>query len=219
LTYGVATCMLSRVTRILLIDDDPRVRTHCAQLLRLEGFEVCEAPDGRAGLAAAQTEQPDLIVCDVTMPRMNGHAALEALRADPQTARTPFIFLTGNSDMADLRIGMNLGADDYLVKPVEPEQLLSAVRARLRRAELAHASRPSAPASPEQLVPLGLTPREAEVLFWVAQGKTNPEIATITGVQLTTIKKHLESIYAKLGVENRTSAASVALEKLGPLVS
>jgi DNA-binding NarL/FixJ family response regulator len=206
-----------RVTRILLIDDDPRIRQQCAALLRLEGFIVGEAADGRAGLATAQSEHPDLIVCDVTMPRMNGHAALEALRADPQTARTPFIFLTGNGEMTDMRIGMNLGADDYLVKPVEPDQLLAAVRARLRRAEVGGSARPTAPATPEQLEPLGLTPREAEVLFWIAQGKTNPEIGTITGIQLTTVKKHLESIYSKLGVENRTTAAAMALERLGPL--
>lgn len=176
-----------------------------------------EAADGKAGLAAAQAETVDVIVCDVTMPRMNGYAALEALRADPKNAATSFIFLTGNGEMADLRVGMNLGADDYLVKPVDPEQLLAAVHARLRRVEKTGRSRPSAPASPAQLETLGLTPREAEVLFWVAQGKTNPEIATITGVQLTTVKKHLESTFSKLGVENRTTAAALALEKLGPL--
>lgn len=217
LTRGRAPACSAAVTRILVIDDDPRVRAQCAELLRLEGFDVAEAGDGRAGLARVRESQPDLIVCDVTMPRMNGHAALEALRADPATARLPFIFLTGNSEMSDLRVGMNLGADDYLVKPVEPEQLLAAVRARLRRLEAVADGRPKAPASPEQLIPLGLTPREAEVLFWVAQGKTNPEIATITGVQLTTVKKHLESTFAKLGVENRTTAAALALERLGPL--
>ena len=200
-----------------MIDDDPRVRGQCAELLRLEGFDVLEAGDGRAGLQQAREARPDLVVCDVTMPRMNGHAALEALRADPATARMPFIFLTGNGEMADLRVGMNLGADDYLVKPVEPEQLLAAVRTRLRRLEPMGDGRPKEPGSPVQLIPLGLTPREAEVLFWVAQGKTNPEIATITGVQLTTVKKHLESTFTKLGVENRTTAAALALEKLGPL--
>ncbi|HEX2100478.1 MAG TPA: response regulator transcription factor [Candidatus Synoicihabitans sp.] len=204
------------MTRILVIDDDPRLRAQCATLLRLEGFEVLEAGDGRAGLAQVETSRPDLIVCDVTMPRMNGHAALEALRADPQTRHTPFIFLTGNGEMSDLRVGMNLGADDYLVKPVEPEQLLTAVRTRLQRLEGVGGGRPTEAASPQQLEQLGLTPREAEVLFWVAQGKTNPEIATIAGVQLTTVKKHLESTFAKLGVENRTAAATMALEKLGP---
>ena len=120
--------------------------------------------------------------------------------------------------MDDLRVGMNLGADDYLVKPVDPEQLLAAVAARLRRAARAPVrSRAETPADPAQLQEaLGLTPREAEVLFWVVQGKTNPEIGVITAVQLTTVKKHLESIYAKLGVENRTGAAAIALEHLGP---
>lgn len=204
------------VSRVLLIDDDPRIRRQCAALLIAEGFQVVEAADGRAGLELVQTHRPDLIVCDVTMPRMNGHAALEALRADPKIARTPFIFLTGNGDMADLRVGMNLGADDYLVKPVDPEQLLAAVRARLIRLEAAGAARPTEPASPVQLESLGLTPREAEVLYWVTLGKTNPEIASITAVQLTTVKKHLESIFLKLGVENRTTAAAMALEHLGP---
>jgi DNA-binding CsgD family transcriptional regulator len=86
----------------------------------------------------------------------------------------------------------------------------------LRRAE-ATAPRRASPteAGPEQLETLGLTPREAEILLWVAQGKTNPEIATILGIGLTTVKKHLEATFAKLGVENRTSAAALALEKLG----
>jgi DNA-binding NarL/FixJ family response regulator len=113
---------------------------------------------------------------------------------------------------------MNLGADDYLTKPVAPDELIAAVRARLRRAELAGASparRPAGAAEPGRLEQLGLTPREAEVLFWVARGKTNDEIATVLGIGLTTVKKHLESTFAKLGVENRTSAAAMALEKLG----
>jgi DNA-binding NarL/FixJ family response regulator len=207
------------MTRVLLIDDDPRVRRQCATLLKLEGFEVFEASDGRTGLALAQTERPEVIVCDVSMPRMNGHRALEALRADAQLASTVFIFLSGNSEMADLRIGMNLGADDYLIKPVDADQLLAAVRARLQKAQFVSAIKRRGLASPQQLEPLGLTPREAEFLFWLAQGKTNPEIGTITGVQLTTVKKHLESIYLKLGVENRTTAAGVALEKLGPLTA
>jgi DNA-binding NarL/FixJ family response regulator len=192
------------VNRLLLIDDDVKLRRNCAALLRLEGYEIVEANHGREGLEAARRVRPDLIVCDVNMPTMNGHALLTELRADAALLRTPFIFLTGDGEMKDLREGMNLGADDYLVKPVEPNQLLTAVKVRLKRAEAAAAQRPSEPASPEQLIPLGLTPREAEVLFWVAQGKTNPEIATITGVQLSTVKKHLENVFQKTGVENQS---------------
>ncbi len=211
--------MLRRVPRVLVIDDDVRLRRQCVALLQAEGFATIEAGNGREGVRLAREERPDLVICDVNMPGMNGHAALDTLRGDVKTAGLPFIFLTANGDMTDLRVGMNLGADDYLVKPVDPEQLLAAIEARLRRREAltVPARRPVEPASAAQLEMLGLTPREAEVLFWVAQGKTNPEICIIAGVQLTTVKKHLESVYAKLGVENRTAAAAMALERLGSM--
>lgn len=205
------------VKRILVIDDDARLRQHFAEILRLDGHQVIEARNGREGIELARKESPDLVLCDITMPEMNGHRVLETLRASPATAALPFIFLTGWSEQEDVRTGMNLGADDYLTKPVVPDDLLAAVRARLRRAELTVQAAPKAPAGaaePGRLEQLGLTPREAEVLFWVARGKTNDEIATVLGIGLTTVKKHLESTFAKLGVENRTSAAAMALEKL-----
>ena len=210
--------------RILVIDDEAKLRSQTSELLRLEDYEVTEARNGREGVEFARRTPPDLIVCDITMPEMNGHRVLETLRDDPKTAHVPFIFLTGWGEKDDVRAGMNLGADDYLVKPVDPAELLSAVSARLRRAVTAgttanasagatsHAT--GGEPTPGRLEKLGLTPREAEVLFWVAQGKTNPEIATILGIGLTTVKKHLEATFAKLGVENRTSAAAMALENL-----
>lgn len=203
--------------RILVIDDEAKLRKQFATLLALEGFTVLEARNGREGVEVVRRELPDLVICDITMPEMNGHRVLETLRGEPRTAHLPFMFLTGWGEREDLRAGMNLGADDYLVKPVDPEEFIAAVQARLRRAELAMGRKrsPSVEAAPAQLVPLGLTPREAEVLFWVAQGKSNPEIATILGIGLTTVKKHLEATFAKLGVENRTSAAALALERLG----
>jgi DNA-binding NarL/FixJ family response regulator len=206
------------VKRILVIDDDAKLRQHYSELLRLDGYEVIDARNGREGVERARKDTPDLVLCDITMPEMNGHRVLETLRNEPRTAHLPFVFLTGWNEADDIRTGMNLGADDYLTKPVAPDELLTAVRARLRRAELAAAaaSRPgrSAEPVPAQLEPLGLTPREAEVLFWVARGKTNDEIATVLGIGLTTVKKHLESTYAKLGVENRTTAAAMALERM-----
>ncbi|MCR6655239.1 MAG: response regulator transcription factor [Opitutus sp.] len=207
--------------RILVIDDEAKLRKQFSALLSLEGFSVIEARNGREGVELAQREQPDLVLCDITMPEMNGHRVIESLRADARTAHLPFIFLTGWSERGDIRTGMNLGADDYLTKPVDPDELITAVKARLRRAEaaatvVAKSANGSSGAEPQPaaLESLGLTPREAEILFWVAQGKTNPEIATILGIGLTTVKKHLESTFAKLGVENRTSAAALALEKL-----
>jgi DNA-binding NarL/FixJ family response regulator len=203
------------VKRILVIDDDARLREQCAALLRLEGYEVVEARNGREGVDRARREMPDLVLCDVTMPEMNGHRVLETLRNEPRTAHVPFVFLTGWNEREDIRMGMNLGADDYLVKPLVPDELAAAVRARLQRAQAGAPRRPASEAAPAQLEPLGLTPREAEVLFWVARGKTNDEIATVLGIGRTTVKKHLESTFVKLGVENRTTAAAMALEHLG----
>ncbi len=201
------------VKRILVIDDDARLRQQCTELLKLDGYEVAEARNGREGIERARELAPDLVICDVTMPEMNGHRVLETLRAEPRTANLPFIFLTGWSERDDVRTGMNLGADDYLVKPVVPDELLAAVRARLARAAASTARR-NVEAVPALLEALGLTPREAEVLFWVARGKTNDEIAIVLGVGRTTVKKHLESTFVKLGVENRTAAAAMALERL-----
>ena len=219
-TSNGAPARCAKVKRVLIIDDDAKLRRHYAELLKLEGYAVIEAPNGREGVECARRERPDLVLCDITMPEMNGHRVLETLRAEPRTAHLPFVFLTGWSERGDIRTGMNLGADDYLTKPVVPDELLAAIRSRLQRAEssvsAAASRRPEGAAKPEQLEVLDLTPREAEVLFWVARGKTNDEIATVLGIGLTTVKKHLESTYAKLGVENRTTAAAMALERMGP---
>jgi DNA-binding NarL/FixJ family response regulator len=205
------------VEKILVIDDDVKMRRQITALLATEGYHTVEARNGREGVELARKEKPDLVLCDITMPEMNGHRVLQSVREDTALAHLPFIFLTGWSEREDLRTGMNLGADDYLVKPVEPAELLTAVSARLRRRAQAgsRGSSSVAAATPEALQALGLTPREAEILSWVVQGKTNPEIGIILGIQLTTVKKHLESIFAQLGVENRTAAVTLALEKLG----
>ncbi len=205
--------------KILVIDDESRMRKLVVEALAVEGYVMVEANNGREGVALAGRESPDLIVCDITMPEMNGHRVLQTLRDQPATAQIPFIFLTGWSERDDVRAGMNLGADDYLVKPVDPAELLAAVRSRLQRRKQTAGpanNQPKAEATPAALaIALDLTAREAEILYWVVQGKTNPEIGIILSIQLTTVKKHLESIYAKLGVENRTSAVTTALEKLG----
>jgi len=208
------------VEKILVIDDDPKIRRQTCALLESEGYTTVEARNGREGVDLARRERPALVLCDITMPEMNGHRVVEALRQEAATAHLPFIFLTGWGERSDLRTGMNLGADDYLVKPVEPAELLGAVSARLRRRQqTGGASRaPSvADATPGAIErALGVTAREAEILSWVVQGKTNPEIGTILGIQLTTVKKHLESVFTKLGVENRTAAVTLVLEKITP---
>ena len=207
--------------KILIIEDQAPMRRNLSLMLKMEGFEVLAAENGRAGLDLAQREKPDLILCDVMMPELDGYGVLEKLRADPATATIPFIFLTARGDKPDIRQGMNLGADDYLTKPAPRAEVLAAIAARLARkqAETAEteAQRGFHPdfTSPEPLrLRLGLTPREAEVLLWTAQGKTNVEIGTILGMSDLTVKQHLGHVFEKFGVEGRQPATLCALEVL-----
>ncbi|WP_167772955.1 response regulator transcription factor [Ramlibacter humi] len=119
---------------VLLIDDDPHQRALAALVLSSEGHEIREASDGTEGLKLARGKRPDLIVCDVVMPGMNGYQFVTALRAEPSAlCTTPVILLTSLSERAQVRVGMNSGADDYLPKPFRPEELTEAVSSLLRR--------------------------------------------------------------------------------------
>ena len=202
--------------KILVIEDDAKMRANIVTILQMEKFTVVTATNGVAGLATARAEKPDLILCDIMLPGANGHEVLRQLRAAPGTASIPLIFLTAKTDPADLRAGMNLGADDYLTKPVTVPELLTAIEARLKRhgEQRANAVFKADFQSAAPLQKLGLTPREAEVLCWVAQGKTNAEIGMILELSIGTVKKHMEHILPKIGVENRSAAALRAIEML-----
>lgn len=202
--------------KILVIEDEPEMRRNLLTILRLEKFQALGAENGRAGIELARHEKPDLILCDVMMPELDGHGVLHALREDSSTAIIPFIFLTAKGEKRDVRDGMNLGADDYLTKPVAKADLLNAIHARLTRAaqQVTNEFNPDFSSAGPLVNDLGLTPRVAEVLLWVAQGKTNPEIASILGISESTVKKHMIEIMQKLGVETRTAASLRALEVL-----
>src|SRR5262245_2165730 len=163
--------------KILIIEDEPEMRRNLATLLRYHEYEPIVAENGRTGVALARREKPDLVLCDVMMPELDGHGVLQALQQDADLALVPFIFLTAKGEKGDLRSGMNLGADDYLTKPVANADLVRAIEARLRRSEQ-QAKREFEPdfSSAEPLLALGLTPRAAEALLWLAQGKTNSDI-------------------------------------------
>jgi two-component system, sensor histidine kinase and response regulator len=124
------------VAKILVIDDDDLVCEMLAASLREEGFETIQALDGHKGVEAARMHSPDVIVCDVMMPNLDGYATLSALRHDPATATIPFIFLTGQTTKSDMRQGMDLGADDFLAKPVMIGELVAAIRTRLQKQQL-----------------------------------------------------------------------------------
>jgi DNA-binding NarL/FixJ family response regulator len=201
--------------KILVIEDEPETRRNITTLLRYHDYEPISAENGRKGVDAARRERPDLILCDVMMPELDGYGTLQALQSEASLAQIPFIFLTAKGEKADLRSGMHLGADDYLTKPLANADLIHAIEARLRRSEqMAKAEFKPDFSSTEPLLKFGLTPRAAEALLWLAQGKTNSDIATILGITESTVKKHVQEIFEKLGVETRSAATVRALEIL-----
>ena len=120
---------------ILVIDDDYIYRTSLRELLKTNDYSVKTAENGQKGLLFAEQEHPDLILCDVQMPGMNGHEVLAALRGNSSLYNTPFIFLTSMTDLSDLREGMNLGADDYITKPCSADNLFQAIETRFKKLE------------------------------------------------------------------------------------
>lgn len=199
---------------ILIIEDEPEMRRNLATILRLEKFHPLVAENGRLGVEAAVREKPDLILCDVMMPELDGYGVLQELRADAATRATPFIFLTAKGEKPDIRSGMNLGADDYLTKPVAKADLLEAIVSRLTRAGQTAVTTfdPDFSSQAPLEKAFGLTPRVAETLLWLAQGKTNGDIATILGISESTVKKHVLEIFTALNVETRTAACLLAVE-------
>ncbi|HEY9808875.1 MAG TPA: EAL domain-containing protein [Halomicronema sp.] len=123
------------MAKILVIEDELSIRENILELLDMRNFEVIGAENGSVGLKMAMEQSPDLIICDVTMPEMDGHSVLKALRENPATVNIPFIFLTARADRLDMRTGMELGADDYLIKPCLPAELLKAIKIRLEKQE------------------------------------------------------------------------------------
>lgn len=142
--------------KILVVEDETAIRNNVVSMLRMEGFDVVEASNGRLALAVARQHLPGLILSDVMMPELDGYGLLEQLRADPLTANIPLIFLSARTDRADRRRGMNLGADDYLGKPFSHDELLEAVTARIKRNQTFG----KADTPPKVAVNLGNAPKE-----------------------------------------------------------
>jgi CheY-like chemotaxis protein len=120
---------------ILLIEDNADVAENISDILQLAHYQVSFAPDGKSGITLAQQAHPDLILCDIMMPGLDGYDVLQILNSDPETAHIPFIFLTAKAEKGDFRAGMNLGADDYITKPFEGAELLKVVAMRIKKNE------------------------------------------------------------------------------------
>ena len=118
---------------ILIIEDNIDIRESAAEILELSNYYVIQASDGKAGVALAQQEHPDIILCDIMMPVLDGYGVLHMLNKNPETAAIPFIFLTAKAERVDIRKGMEMGADDYLTKPFDDVELLTAIESRLNK--------------------------------------------------------------------------------------
>ena len=135
--------MSQHKTHILVIEDNEEVRENLEEILSLYGYQISSAPDGIVGVRMAMTTPPDLILCDVMMPELDGFGVLNILNENERTATIPFIFITAKTEKEDIRRGMNLGADDYITKPFYKDELLTVIRTRLRKAEVNKNANPS----------------------------------------------------------------------------
>jgi DNA-binding response OmpR family regulator len=183
--------------KILCIEDDRETAALIAEELIDRGYAVTLARDGGEGLAAILKTMPDLVLSDISMPVMSGFELLERLtELAPQFSKMPFVFLTALTDRDNELRGRQLGADDYVTKPIDFDVVATIVSARL--AGVARTGLwPKA---------LGLNDREVEILTWVARGKTSAEIAQIIGLTKRTVDFHIDNARGKLGAATRTEA-------------
>src|SRR5471030_1618817 len=121
---------------ILIIEDNNDIRESTAEILELAGYNVKQASNGKTGVDLAQQHKPDVILCDIMMPELDGYGVLFLLGKNPDTATIPFIFLTAKAERVDFRKGMEMGADDYLTKPFDDMELLNAIESRLKKKEI-----------------------------------------------------------------------------------
>jgi CRP/FNR family transcriptional regulator, polysaccharide utilization system transcription regulator len=121
---------------ILIIEDNEDVRENTAEILELANYKVLKAENGKTGVELAQKARPDLIICDIMMPVLDGYGVIHLLNKSPETASIPFIFLTAKSERLDFRKGMEMGADDYITKPFDDIELLKAIESRLKKSQI-----------------------------------------------------------------------------------
>lgn len=201
---------------ILVIEDDPAYRNMMETILQMEGFEVQSASDGSSGLDMIMNKRPDLILCDIMMPGIDGHTVLQAVRENNSLAEIPLIFVTALGERTDVRRGMSAGADDYLPKPFSADELLAAVTGRMRRLEIFNQQNAAEVTDGDLCLLRRITKREREVLLKVGQGATSREIAECLGVCLKTVEVHRANLMNKLEASNAASLArwAVIIQKI-----
>lgn len=153
--------------KILVIEDNELVRENIVEILKLANYQVFSEENGKTGIATALKETPDLIVCDIMMPVLDGYGVLHLLKKNDVLRNVPFIFMTAKTDRTDVRKGMDLGADDYLTKPFEDTELLNAIETRLKKAEMAKQSN----AAGIEAAGLSKAVNEREIMQWLVDNR------------------------------------------------
>jgi DNA-binding response OmpR family regulator len=207
---------------VLIVDDVPENLSLLHDALDEAGYKVLVATNGESALARARQALPDVILLDAVMPGIDGFEVARRLKADFSTQHIPIVFMTGLTETEHVVAAFAAGSSDYVTKPVRPAEVLARIAAHLRTArQLQDATRNAPDAMDDATLAtrltaaFPLTPREAEVLFWVIKGKTDRDIGDILGTSPRTVNKHLEHVFEKLGVETRTAAARVAMGRIG----
>jgi DNA-binding NarL/FixJ family response regulator len=207
---------VSSRTKLLLIDDDPNLILLVKDYLEFRGYTVLTAQNGSAAFRLLEDVQPDLIICDVMMPEMDGYSFIQKLRTQQEFDWTPVIFLSAKGQTQDRIKGLHAGADVYMVKPFEPEELVAQVESSIK---LAHRMKqrqqitgPDAVSVIEVPFDVELTPTELKVIQLVARGMANREIAQQLQVSQRTVESHVSNMLGKTGLSNRTELARWAIE-------
>ncbi|HEY9851319.1 MAG TPA: response regulator transcription factor [Leptolyngbyaceae cyanobacterium] len=200
--------------RLLLIDDDPNLILLVKDYLEFRGYDVLTAENGREALEVLEVEKPHLIICDVMMPEMDGYTFVKHVRENPETSWIPVLFLSAKGQSQDKVKGLNTGADVYMVKPFEPEELVAQVESSLKYADrlIAHRDKPEDGQRIHVPFDVQLTPTELKVVQHVARGLANREIADELNVSQRTVESHVSNMLGKTGLHNRTELARWAIE-------
>ncbi len=207
---------LEPTKKLLLIDDDPNLILLVKDYLEYQGYEVFTAHNGVEALGILDEHLPDLIICDVMMPEMDGYSLVKSVRQDPRTSWIPVLFLSAKGQSQDRVKGLSTGADIYMVKPFEPEELVAQVESSLKQASrlIRYQAKGQSSRAPKFKVPkdVELTPTELKVVQLVARGMANREIAESMKVSQRTIESHVSNMLAKTHLHNRTELARWAIE-------
>ncbi|MBV8884767.1 MAG: response regulator transcription factor [Chroococcidiopsidaceae cyanobacterium CP_BM_RX_35] len=203
--------------KLLLIDDDPNLILLVKDYLEFRGYEVITADNGREALEVLAHDVPNMIICDVMMPEMDGYTFVKQVREDERTSLVPVLFLSAKGQSQDRIKGLNTGADVYMVKPFEPEELVAQVESTLRRTmdliQRDNDRTNNGPRISDRVhFDVHLTTTELKVVQFVARGLANREIATELNVSQRTVESHVSNMLGKTQLNNRTELARWAIE-------